>query len=70
MGTGDSRFVAALIAALSTVASGGLMPHARHGGRGVFAVAVAGSKLDGTGLEKEHIGQTQVAFTGLGEVGG
>jgi hypothetical protein len=39
------------------------MPHARHGGNGVRAFAVAGSKLDGTGLEKEQIGQTHVALT-------
>lgn len=39
------------------------MPHARHGGSGVRAFAVAGSKFDGTGLEKEHIGQTHVALT-------
>lgn len=33
----------------------------------MVAVAVAGSKLEGTGLEKEHIGQIQVALTGFGE---
>lgn len=38
------------------------MPHARHGGIGVFSFEVEGSKLDGTGLENEHIGQIQVAF--------
>lgn len=37
------------------------MPHAKHGGRGVCALAVAGSKFDGTGFEKLHIVQTQVA---------
>lgn len=37
------------------------MPQARHGGSGVLAVAVAGSKLEGTGFEKLHITQTQVA---------
>ena len=36
------------------------MPQARHGGIGVRD-ASAGSKLDGTGFEKEHIGQTQDA---------
>lgn len=39
----------------------GLIPQARHGGSGVWAFAVTGSKLDGTGLEKLHIVQTQVA---------
>jgi len=55
----------AAIAALVTCTSGGLIPQARHGGRGVFALAVDGSKLDGTGLEKEHIGQIQVALVSL-----
>lgn len=64
---GGSRVVAALIAALRTVVNGGLMPHARHGGKCVVVVAVAGSKLEGTGLEKEQIGQIQVALTGFGE---
>jgi hypothetical protein len=50
------------MAALTTCTSGGFIPHARHGGRGVRAFAVAGSKLDGTGFEKEHIGQTHVAL--------
>jgi hypothetical protein len=63
---GDPRFAAAAIDAFSIVASGGLIPHARHGGSGVEAVAVAGSKLDGTGFEKEQIGHTQVTFTALG----
>lgn len=40
------------------------MPHARHGGSGVWAFAVAGSKFDGTGLENEQIGHTQVALVG------
>lgn len=61
-----SRLVAAVIAALRIVASGGLIPHARQGGIGVDAVAVDGSKLEGTGLEKVHIGHTHVAFTGGG----
>lgn len=39
------------------------MPHARHGAKGVRAFAVAGSKFDGTGLEKEQMGQTHVALT-------
>jgi hypothetical protein len=38
------------------------MPHAKHGGSGVLALAVAGSKFEGTGLEKVHIGHTQVAL--------
>lgn len=60
------RFDMAAIAALVTCTSGGLIPHARHGGKGVLAFAVAGSKFDGTGFEKEHIGQIQVAFVSLG----
>lgn len=67
LGKGGSRLVAALIAALSTVVNGGLIPHARQGGRCVAALAVAGSKLDGTGLENVHMGQTQVALIGLKE---
>ncbi len=45
------------------------MPHARHGGNGVCAFAVAGSKFVGTGFENEHIGQIQVAVVigGAGE---
>lgn len=50
------------MAALTTWTNGGLMPQARHGGSGVLAFDTAGSKLDGTGLENEHIGQIQVAF--------
>ena len=38
------------------------MPQARHGGTFVCIFAVAGSKFDGIGLDKEHIGQIQVAF--------
>lgn len=63
----DSRLVAALIAALRTVVNGGLMPHARQVGKFVAALAVAGSKLDGTGLENEHMGQIQVALIGFGD---
>lgn len=44
------------------------MPQARQGGRGVDAFAIAGSKLEGTGLENEHIGQTHVAFASLAGV--
>jgi len=60
------RFAAAAIAAFSTVVKGGLIPHARQGGRSDDGLAIAGSKFDGTGLEKEHIGQIQVALIGLG----
>lgn len=42
------------------------MPHVKQGGNSVDAVAVAGSKLEAIGLENEHIGQIQVAFTGFG----
>jgi hypothetical protein len=51
----------AAIAALTTCTVGGLMPQAKHGGTGVRE-AKAGSKLEGTGFEKEHIGHTQVAL--------
>ena len=40
---------------------GGLIPHARQGGRGVRALAVDGSKLRGTSFENEQIGQIHVA---------
>lgn len=46
------------------------MPQARHGGSGNASVAIVGSKFEGTGLEKEQIGQTQVPLTrgsGAGE---
>jgi hypothetical protein len=47
------------------------MPQARHGGNGVWALAVVGSKFDGTGFEKLQMGQTQVAlFAGTGSDGG
>jgi hypothetical protein len=36
------------------------MPHAKHGGKGKEEFAFEESKFDGTGLEKEQIGQTQV----------
>lgn len=63
------RFEAAAMVAFKMMVSGGLIPHARQGGRGVEAVAVAGSKLEGTGLENEQMGQTHVAFR-LWEVNG
>lgn len=62
LGKEGSRLAAALIAAFNIVVKGGLIPHARHGGRLVAVVAVAGSKLEGTGFEKVHIGQIQVAL--------
>jgi hypothetical protein len=42
------------------------MPQARHGGNGVCALAVEGSKLDGTGLEKLQMVQTHVAVLAWG----
>lgn len=66
--TEGSRLVTALIAALRTVVNGGLIPHARQGGKWVAALAVAGSKFDGTGLENEHMGQIHVALTGFGAI--
>lgn len=50
------------IAALRTSVKAGLMPQAKQGGNGVCAVAVVGSKLEGTGLGKLQILQTQVAW--------
>jgi hypothetical protein len=50
---------------LSIIFKDGLIPQAKHDGRGVEAVAVVGSKFDGTGLENEHIGHTHVAFNVL-----
>jgi len=58
------RFDMLAKAALTTLISGGLMPQARHGARGVSAFAKAGSKFDGTGLAKEQIGHIHVAFDG------
>lgn len=49
------------MAAFTTCIVGGLMPQARHGGIGVRD-ASAGSKLDGTGFEKEQMGHTQDAL--------
>ncbi len=55
------------MAARKTCVHCGLIPQFRHDGIGVLAVAAAGSKLDGTGFEKEQIGQIQVAFcSGVG----
>lgn len=70
-GAGDGAWWALLLemAAFKTCARVGLMPQARHGGRGVWAFADAGSKLDGTGLEKLHMVQTQVAEVAVGGSG-
>ena len=46
------------------------MPHAKHGGSGVCAPAVLGSKFEGTEFEREHMGHIQVAlFAGAGSEG-
>lgn len=45
------------------------MPQAKQGGIGVDAVAVEGSKFEGTGFENEQMGQTQVALMALGVTG-
>jgi hypothetical protein len=59
------------IAAFRTWANVGLMPQAKHGGRGVCALAAVGSKLEGTGFEKLQMVQTQVAvLTAGGSAGG
>lgn len=47
-----------------------MIPHARHGGRGVSALAVAGSKFEGTGFEKLQMVHTHVAeLAGDGSTG-
>ena len=46
-----------------------MIPQARQGGSGVYAVAVVGSKLDGTGFGKLHIEQIHVAVLGWGLLG-
>ena len=60
-GPGAGLFDMPAIAAFTTCTVGGLIPQARHGGIGVRD-ARAGSKFEGTGFEKEHIGHTQVAL--------
>lgn len=45
--------------------SSGLMPHARHGGSGVYSFAVDASKFEGTGLDSPQIVHIQVAFKSL-----
>jgi hypothetical protein len=62
-------WTAAAIAAFRTWLNGGFMPQVRHAGMGEFEVAVLASKLDGTGFEKEHIGQTHVPVDCLSEYG-
>jgi len=57
------------IAAFTTWTRGGLIPQARHGGRGVLAFAIDGSKFEGTGLENEQIGQIHVALGSLDGTG-
>lgn len=39
-----------------------MIPHAKQGGKGVRAFAVAGSKFEGTGFENVHIGHIHVAL--------
>ena len=65
----DVRCDAVEIAAFSTTAKGGLIPQARHGGKGKEALARLGSKLDGIGFEKEQIGHIHVPVVGLAELG-
>src|SRR5437660_10564404 len=48
------------MAAFRTWLNGGFIPHARHGGMGKAEEAVLTSKFEGTGLEKEHMGQIHV----------
>lgn len=55
-----------LMAALRINANEGLMPHVRHGGIGKDSEATEGSKLEGTGLVKVQIGQTQMAVLTIG----
>ena len=68
---GAALLLAFDMAAFRTWASVGLIPQARHGGRGVCALAAAGSKFEGTGFEKLQMVQTQVAvLTAGGSVDG
>lgn len=48
---GRDLFEALDIAAFKRSDRFGLIPHARHGGSGVWSLAIAGSKFDGTRLE-------------------
>jgi hypothetical protein len=67
---GDGRLLAFVIAAFKTCASVGLIPQARHGGKGVCTFAAVGSKLEGTGFEKLQIVHSQVAAVAAGGVEG
>ena len=58
--TAGGRLDMPAITALVTCRSGGLIPQARHGAKGVFAFATTGSKFEGTGFEKEHMGHIHV----------
>ncbi len=69
-GEAAERLLAPEIAALRTCDKVGLIPHAKHGGRGVWAFAEVGSKFEGTGFEKLHIVQTHVALVTAGGSGG
>jgi hypothetical protein len=60
-GDGGARFVAPEIAAFRTRDHGGFIPQAKHGVNGLCALAVTGSKFEGTGFENEHIGHIHVA---------
>lgn len=68
--TTDCLLVALFMAAFSTWVKAGFIPHARQGGRGVRALAVAGSKFEGTGFEKLQMVHTHVAeLAGDGSTG-
>ena len=69
-GEGEGRLLAFVMAAFSTCAKVGLIPQARHGGRGVWAFAAVGSKFKGTGLEKLQMVHTHVADVTDGGSGG
>ena len=68
-GTSAGRFDRLAIAAFTTRMNGGLMPQAKHGGIGVCSFAADGSKFEGTGFEKEQMGQIHVALVGIFGVG-
>lgn len=60
LGDDICRLVTFAMAAFKTCVKAGLIPQAKQAGRGVWAFAATGSKLDGTGFGKLHIVQTQV----------
>lgn len=64
----DGRLAMAAREAFTRTVKGGFMPHVEHAGRGVLSLAVLGSKVEGAGFEKPHIGQIHVALltTGFG----